>query len=231
MRLAAVLAFLAVPGLAHGNCTDDAMIVLDGSSSMARPGYKLGAPAKIDEARAALARVLPQVPSSRSMGLLTYGAGSGACDGGAVRVTPGPRTADAILDQIERLLPRGDTPLASAVNHAARVLGHRDRPVTIAVLTDGLDTCGGAVCTAARILSNEGADTVIHVVYLRRPGDVLTDDEHLWRTPPGCLAHYTGGRFLRVTDEIELTRALSETLTCPLFSWDVADRARGTEPS
>ena len=218
MKLAVFLAVLALPGLAQGACTDDAMIVLDGSSSMARSGYKLGAAAKIDQARAALGHVLPQVPSSRPMGLLTYGAGGGVCDAGAVRVPPKPRTADAILAQISGLVPEGDTPLARAITNAANVLDHRTRPVTIAVITDGLDTCGGAVCTAARILANEGADTVIHVVYFRRPGEVLSDDEHLWRTPPGCLAHYTGGRFLRVTDEEELTSALSETLTCPHFS-------------
>ncbi|MBJ3762369.1 VWA domain-containing protein [Maribius pontilimi] len=218
MKLAALLTWLALPGMAAGGCMDNAMIVMDGSASMARPGYRLGAPAKIDMARTALARVLPLVPATRPMGLLTYGAGQGLCSDGDVRVVPGPDTAAAILDQLDRILPQGETPLAKAVVAAARALDHARRPATIAVVTDGLDTCGGAVCTAARILSNEGLNTVIHVVYLRRPGDVLTADAHLWRTPPGCLAHYTGGQFLRVTDEVELTRALSATLTCALLS-------------
>ena len=148
-----------------------------------------------------------------------YGAGQGGpCDSIRVRVSPAPGTAEAILAEARTIAPQGDTPLADAVATAAAVLNHTRRPATIVVVTDGLDTCRGSVCTTARILANEGQDTTIHVVYFRSPGDILAGDEQLWRTPPGCLAYYTGSEFIRVRDVDELTRALSLTLACPLFS-------------
>ncbi|QFU07725.1 hypothetical protein PARPLA_01641 [Rhodobacteraceae bacterium THAF1] len=217
--LAGALALATLPGLALGRCIDDAMIVLDGSGSMARSGYALNAAPRIDQARDALERALPLVLPSRPLGLLTYGAGQGGpCDSIRVRVPPAPGTAETILSETRSIAPQGDTPLADAVATAAAVLEHTKQPATIVVVTDGLDTCSGSVCTTARILANEGQDTAIHVVYFRTPGDILASDEQLWRTPPGCLAYYTGAEFIRVTDVDELTRALSLTLACPLFS-------------
>ena len=217
--LAAVVAVAAMPGMALGACIDDAMLVLDGSRSMARGGYALNAAPRIDQARAALERALPFVLPTRPLGLLTYGAGQGGpCNSIRVAVPPAPGTAESILSSVRTITPQGDTPLANAVATAAAVLDHGATPATIVVVTDGLDTCGGSVCTTARILANEGPRTVIHVVYFRTPGDILASDEQLWRTPPGCLAYYTGGEFIRVRDVKELTRALSRTLACPLFS-------------
>lgn len=217
--LTAALLLVALPGLAQGNCMDDALIVLDGSRSMSRPGYTLGAAPRIEEARTALERALPLVPSTRSMGLLTYGAGQGGpCDSIRLRVPPEPGTAPKILAEADKIVPQGDTPLAAAVATAAALLDHANRPATIVVVTDGLDTCGGSVCTTARILANEGQGTAIHVIYLRTPGDILAADAQLWRSPPGCLAYYTGADFLRVIDIAGLTRALSQVLACPLFS-------------
>ena len=217
--LAAALVFLSLPGLASGSCIDDAMIVLDGSGSMGRSGYALNAEPRIDQARAALGRALPLVSPSRPLGLMTYGAGDGAsCDSARVRVAPAPGTATAILSEVATMRTEGETPLAQAVATAAAALDHTRRPATIVVVTDGLDTCGGSVCNTARILAGEGANTTIHVVYFRTPGDILASDEQLWRTPPGCLAFYTKAQFVRVTDVDGLTRALSVTLGCPLFS-------------
>ncbi|MGB6767151.1 MAG: vWA domain-containing protein, partial [Methyloceanibacter sp.] len=58
-------------------CTEDAMIVFDASGSMSG-NQTLGIPnsrARIDEARSALAQVLPNATKFRRVGLVTYGPG------------------------------------------------------------------------------------------------------------------------------------------------------------
>ena len=58
-------------------CTEDAVIVFDASGSMSG-NQTLGIPnsrARIDEARAALAQVVPNATKFRRVGLVTYGPG------------------------------------------------------------------------------------------------------------------------------------------------------------
>lgn len=202
---------------ASAGCYEDAMLVLDASGSMAASDVAITGPTRLDHARSALARVLPDLPEARVMGLVTYGAGQEtSCDTVRLRVAPMPQSKEPIMAAIGQLSPSGGTPLAEAVRTAADILQHREKPATLVVLTDGEDTCGGAVCRVAETLRSEGRDTIVHVVGFH----ILASPRAmpLASTSPGCLAALTGGFDLRV-DTIEgLTEALNRTLSCPLVA-------------
>ncbi|MFD1340935.1 vWA domain-containing protein [Litorisediminicola beolgyonensis] len=210
-----IAALLASP--ASAGCYEDAMLVLDASGSMAAADIPITGPTRLDHAKSALAKVLPDLPEARRMGLMTYGAGQEtSCDTVRLRVAPMPQSQGSILAEIGRLSPSGGTPLADAVRSAAEVLEHRVNPVTLVVLTDGEDTCGGAVCHLAETLRAEGRDTIVHVIGFR-----ILESRHgvpQASISPGCLAAETGGYDLRVDTAEELTEALSRTLSCPLIA-------------
>ena len=58
-----------------GACVRDVMLVFDGSGSMATLAAEAPFARRIDDARGALARALPQVVPYRRVGLVVYGPG------------------------------------------------------------------------------------------------------------------------------------------------------------
>lgn len=209
---------MAQPALA--DCSADAMLVFDGSASMAAPGLVLSDPPRIDEARRAMARALPLVEHTRRIGLITYGPGpEGSCDGVTFRFAPIPQAAQSILDVLQTVDPNGQTPLTKAVARAAETLDHRNRPAVIVLVTDGDDTCDGAPCALADRLAGEAADLTIHVLGFKIADAFAIGD--LQRRPipraaidAGCLADRTGGTYV-LTDTVEdLVAALDRTLGC-----------------
>ena len=84
VKAASILSVIALMGTAFAEeekkpspCTEDAVIVFDASGSMSG-NQTLGIPnsrARIDEARAALATVVPNATKFRKVGLVTYGPG------------------------------------------------------------------------------------------------------------------------------------------------------------
>lgn len=199
------------------------MLVFDASSSMALP--KAGpAPARIDDARRAMANVLPDIASLRRIGLMIYGpphmANGQNCNGIRLRFGPRPDAASSVTAALNELAPDGLTPLAASVQAAAETLTFREEPAIIVVVTDGIDTCGGEPCALGRQLAAQGAHITVHVVGFRRVRDVLAlngvPDEDERHDNLRCLAQATGGTYVDTETVAELSAALRETLGCPL---------------
>ncbi|MEL7012183.1 MAG: VWA domain-containing protein [Pseudomonadota bacterium] len=205
-------------------CGRDAMLVFDASSSMAMP--RVGSvPARIDEARRALADVLPDIAPLRRIGLMVYGppnsAGGRVCDGIGLRFEPRSDAASSVTAALNTLQPGGLTPLTASVQSAADALNYRTKPAIIVVITDGSETCGGQPCALGRHLAAEGAHMTVHVVGFRRVRDALvikgeakTQERH---EDLRCLAHATGGTYVDTETVTELSNALRETLGCLLI--------------
>lgn len=224
VRLAGGLGFVAslaagLAGTAFANdgaqCRDDAMLVLDSSGSMAGTDMNSQTP-HVAKVRSALAAVLPDVAPRRNLGLMVYGPGQEAkCENIDLRLPPAPNSAEAILAEVNRVVPFGETPLTAAVRDAAELLDFRTKPAVVVLLTDGEETCGGDPCRLARQLKAEARDLTIHVV-----GFKVTNSA-TWLVPEkraACMAEETGGLSLTAETRDELVEALRKTLGCPLFS-------------
>ena len=223
MRLALpLLLSLALPAAAQGPCATDAMLVLDGSASMAEIGFDTGAATRIAEARIALARILPEVEPYRRIGLIAYGpGGTSACTGIDLRFPPKDRAAAPIVAAVDALAPAGLTPLSAAVDRAADALSHRTRPGIVVLVTDGNETCGGRPCALGQRLATEATDLTVHVIGFRATRDAFAWDnpeqaEYGADTVAKCLADWTGGLFVDTETGDELVAALRQTLGCPL---------------
>lgn len=220
--LAATLLPVAAP--ASQSCTEDAMIVFDGSGSMAEIGFNLLDEPRIFEARRAIHDSIPQIAAVRRLGLLIYGPGRPqVC--GHIDLRFGPRTsaAEPIISAVDRLQPAGETPLTEAVARAADVLDYRERPGVIVLLTDGKETCDGKPCVLAATLAAEAKNLTVHVI-----GFKVRDDHFGWDDPQDedyeprvtvarCLADRTGGTYASAETLQELTDALSRSLGCQLI--------------
>lgn len=219
MRLALALTLAATPALP--DCAADAMLVFDGSASMAEIGHDVRAPTRIVEARTALVRAMPEVEPYRRIGLLTYGPGPGSCTGVSLRFAPIEAAAARVVAEIEALEPAGLTPLAASVEAAADVLGYRDRRAIVVLVTDGNETCGGRPCALGTRLANEAADLTIHVIGFKATRDFFAwdnPDQQIYAgdTVAKCLSDRTGGMFVDTSTVDELVAALRRTLGCGL---------------
>ncbi|MDJ0628941.1 MAG: VWA domain-containing protein [Rhodobacter sp.] len=212
------------PVLAQAGCTTDAMLVFDGSGSMAEMGFNaLGSP-RIFDAREAVRRSMPHVAPLRRLGLIVYGPGRGeACSNIALHFPPRPDAAGAIIATVEGLAPEGTTPLTEAVARAAEVLEFRTRAGVVVLVTDGKETCGGTPCRLASDLAAEAAGLTVHVIGFR-----VRPDYFDWESGEGaghretvavaeCLAEKTGGLYVSAETVDDLTAALQVTLGCAVI--------------
>jgi Ca-activated chloride channel homolog len=199
-------------------CTQDAMLVFDASGSMAgnvTQGIGKTIP-RINEVRAALAKVLPSITRFRRVGLITYGPGPYRQCNVQLAVKPMPDAAALILQEVNALNPAGKTPLTAAVEQAAEVLDYRNKPGLILVLTDGEETCGGSPCDLGKELRKDALQLTIHIIGFRMKDYFWTGEQSILDVK--CLAERNGGLYIHADAEQDLSEALEKTLGCPMLS-------------
>lgn len=210
---------------ARANCTDDAMLVFDGSGSMAEMGFNQINEPRIFEARRALRTAMPQVAPFRRIGLIIYGPGGaggvGECSGIELRFAPRPDAAQDVIAAVDTLQPEGRTALTEAVSLAADTLGSPARPGTVVLVTDGKETCGGQTCALAAELAGTGL--TVHVIGFKVRGEHFgwesQGDSDYATSVSGakCLAEQTGGEYVNTETVDDLIAAMNRTLGCKLL--------------
>jgi Ca-activated chloride channel family protein len=198
------------------------MLVFDGSSSMAELRFGAEVPTRIEDARKAVANVLPDVAEVRRIGLLVYGPGSTfMCQRITLKHLPMDNSAGPIIQSLETMDPSGLTPLTLSVDKAAQVLEHKTKPGIVVLVTDGSETCGGSPCALGHRLAEESLDLTVHVIGFR-----LVFDPFSWNGKDAfarvagevqCLAEATGGTYVTTETVEELSDALRQTLGCALI--------------
>jgi Ca-activated chloride channel family protein len=197
------------------SCRDDAMLVFDASGSMAGTDMNNPPTPRIKKVKEALEKVLPEVATTRRIGLIDYGPGpANRCDNIELLLQPAPYSAARIMAAINKLVPAGRTPLTAAVREAARVLQFPHRSGVVVLLTDGEETCGGDPCSMAQALRDQGDNLVVHVIGYRMR-DTATATGYLQSR---CLADSTGGLYISVETTDQLVDALRKMLGCPMVS-------------
>jgi Ca-activated chloride channel family protein len=198
-------------------CNEDAMLVFDASGSMSG-NQILGIPnsrPRIDEARSALAKVLPSATKFRRVGLITYGPGEYNKCNIELNMKPSANAARPIMSAVNALVPAGKTPLTSAVEQAAEVLDYRNKPGVIVVITDGEETCGGQPCDLGKRLHDAAKQLTVHVIAFRYEGYSWSGSSVLDLM---CLADQNHGLYVKANSEEDLVAALEKTLDCPMIS-------------
>jgi len=199
---AALLGLIAAPALSQDAASEreagpDTMIILDGSGSM---WGQIEGRAKIEIARDALTGLLADWPEGRAVGLMAYGHRSeGDCGDIETLRAPGALDRDAMVAALGSVTPTGKTPIGAAVQRAAETLSSADRPASVILVTDGVETCQADLCEVGQALEQGGVGFTAHVVGF----DVEDDSGAL-----ACLANETGGEYLAAADADSLNAAL-----------------------
>jgi len=194
------------------------MIVFDASGSMSGNGWGHGSDTKghvtrIDKVRASLGKVLPNITRFRRVGLITYGPGPWQQCNVHLNLEPTANAAAEIMGVVSTLTPSGKTPLTASVVQAAEVLHYRTEAGVVVLLTDDEETCGGSPCSVAKLLRSAARQLTVHVIGLRVKNYTWTGEQSVTETK--CLANETGGYYITVETEDELTEALQKTLGLP----------------
>lgn len=218
--LCAFIFSFPISAKAVGQCDRDAIIVFDGSGSMAEMGFNDLDEPRIMTARRAMHRAIPPIAARRNLGLMIYGPGdAGMCQGIDLRFAPRPNAAPMLLSAIDALEPAGETPLTVSVQAAANLL---DGPGDVVLVTDGKETCGGAPCALAAELAQRPGLTV-HVIGFKVRGDRFqwaeggSNDYRDANTVAACLADRTGGSYIAAETAEQLISALHTTLGCQVI--------------
>jgi Ca-activated chloride channel family protein len=127
-----------------------------------------------------------------------------SCEGASPenRAPPvGSAGREALRSAVQRLTPKGKTPLTDAVIHAAEALRYTEREATVVLISDGIETCNRDPCEAAEMLERTGVDFTAHVIGfdIERAAD---------QAQLRCLAEGTGGRFQTAGSAQGLQKAL-----------------------
>ena len=181
-------------------------VVFDASNSM---WGQLQGQAKISIAQDILQDALEGLPNDLNLALRAYGHRDRRelrnCADSELLVPFASRNREQISQEISKLKPRGQTPLAYALKQIATDFAgfHGERAVVL--VTDGIESCGGDPVAVARSLREQ--DIRVHVI-----GFGLGSEEDEDLTSLQAIAEASGGRFLSARTAKELREALAVTV-------------------
>jgi hypothetical protein len=225
---------LTIDGLTRGHLTVTAdpppseppavrknlLVILDLSGSM---NLALGKSTRIATARQVLKDLIAHVPDDTNVGLRVYGDRYGStdphtCTDSHLAAPVQALDRAALTKLIDASKPRGETPLVYSVTQAIGDLKSAGGG-SIALITDGEESCGGNFSTAAAALKQSGLAFRLNIVGFTLKGaqaqKSLSD-----------LAGSTGGAYYAASDGPALARALDASID--KFPFTVTDASGKT---
>lgn len=188
-------------GIAEGG--SDLLFVLDASGSM---WGQIDGVAKITTAKQALTALIGDLAPETNVGLMAYGhRREGDCSDTEILYPVFNYDTNLLKPVIEAITPRGKTPIAAALQQAAEAMPQSRRPANVLLISDGLETCGGDPCAAAKALAEQGINTRVHVV-----GFDLTQEEN---AALQCIADNGGGNYYAANDAESFVEAVNQAVS------------------
>lgn len=177
-------------------------LILDASGSM---WGQVEGENKIVIARRVLKDVLQTIPPTTGVGLVAYGhRQKAACDDIETVVAYGSTERSTLLAQIDKLDPKGKTPITATLTKVFGELRSREDPTTVILVSDGLETCGGDPCQVVREAKAGGIHFVLHVVGFDLGKENVAQLE--------CAALAGDGLYLTAGNASELSKALEQAI-------------------
>ena len=176
----------------------EVMVVVDGSGSMQDPFP--GARSRLDAAKDAISRVVRGLHQEITTGLVSFT----DCGETSTPQKYAYRERPDLLVRVRGLSAARRTSLANSIRragNAAKSVG----PVTVVVVSDGEDTCGGDPCRVARALKDQKPLLQINVLDLSGGGSAALQ----------CVAEVTGGRVFVPGTVAQMSEELQEATGQP----------------
>ena len=192
-------------------------IVVDASRSM---WGQIDGVSKMEIAKLTLDALSYRLPDDLDLALRAYGSTSASesnnCADSTLLVPFRDGNRNYIRQAIAGLKPTGQTPIAYALNQAARDFEGLRNEKTIILVSDGIESCGGDPVQAARSLKEQGI--VVHLIGFGL-GSAADEDTASLR----AVANASGGRYVTASNAEELEAALADTVATSfsVFSGDI----------
>lgn len=200
VALLSALAGLAIP-LAAQEADSASILIYDASGSMW--GQLDGGISKVEVAREVIGDFFVSRDNAVPLGVIAYGHNRrGDCSDIEVIANVGVNDPAGLSASLNRLNPRGMTPISDSLSLAASMIPPTAESADIILVTDGLETCEADPCALAAQLAEEGIAIRAHVV-----GFGLTTQE---AAAMSCVADATGGLLLTPQTGQELADALNQ---------------------
>ena len=181
------------------------ILILDASGSM---WGQIDGQNKITIAKEVLKDLIADLPDNEEVGLIAYGhRQKGECKDIETIVDLGSIDKPALLGQIDALNPKGKTPITGSVLMAIDQVRASEDAVTVILVSDGIETCGGDPCKAVRDAKEAGVNFIMHVVGF----DVAKEDVSQLE----CAAQAGGGLYFSADNASELSNALTSAVEMP----------------
>ncbi|HHB94921.1 MAG TPA: VWA domain-containing protein, partial [Campylobacterales bacterium] len=183
-----LLSFLLVFATLVSAVADDspkAVIVFDASGSM---WGQIQGKTKIEIAKKALENVVKDWNPKVELGLTVYGhRKKGDCNDIESVIPVGQIDKNEIISTVNKIQPKGKTPIARSLKKVADELKYTEEKATIILISDGKESCDSNPCDVAKDLEKKGIDFVTHVIGFNV--DKKTDKQL------ECIAKATGGEY------------------------------------
>ncbi|MBL7797540.1 MAG: VWA domain-containing protein [Saprospiraceae bacterium] len=181
------------------------LVILDASGSM---WQKLEGEYKITTAKKVLKNLVAQLPDDARIGLVAYGHKSKSDCADIETLMPLERlNKTSFTAKIDAINPLGKTPIAKSINHTLALIRSEKEPVTIVLISDGLETCEGNACDLVQKAKGQGVHITVHVV-----GFGIEEKD---QSPLECIAQAGEGQYLPANNANELNEALIKTVEAP----------------
>lgn len=213
MKKTVILLFLLIfSSLGCASAYEETLILFDTSLSMSdkmsgRPKYKMAA----EEAQ----KIVDSLPDSAHVGLRIIGVTLGdnlfkyvqnpdeQCKATKLLVPVGTGTKPDIKNTLNSLFPLGTTPLLYSIDSAVKNdFSFSSELKHIILVTDGLDGCGGDICSYITELMHTRKDIRIDVLALGLPSYELTAIR--------CLSDSTSGTVVNASNQKEIQDAFND---------------------
>ena len=181
-------------------------VVVDASQSM---WGQIEGQSKMAIAKTTLEEVTYWLPKDLDLALRAYGNTSAPkqnnCTDSSLLVPFRENNRDYIRQAIAGLQPKGQTPIAYALNQVARDFEASQDDRIVVLVTDGIESCGGDPVAAAHALRQQGI--VVHLIGFGL-GNAADEDAASLQ----AIAAASGGRYVTAGSAAELKSALAETV-------------------
>ena len=210
-RFYSAIPAIAVSSMLLGLCAaradspphSNVLLIFDSSGSMKKV---IEGRSRMDSAKAAVASAMPQVPAGTRVGLMVFGHRRSKDCSDIQLVSPiGAESAQAVATQVASLEPKGETPIAAAIEAGTKDFAAlKGQNNAILLVTDGIEECGGDPCAAARQVKASGFDLKVNVVGLNL--------DRKQRASIECLAKETGGKFFSADKAADFSSTLKKAV-------------------
>lgn len=182
--------------------TQNVIFIFDASGSM---WGKLEKSTKIQIAKKTMGELLGKLNPQTKAGLIVYGHRSkDYCEDIEIISVLAANNTAVLNAFIQKLEPTGKTPIAASIDFALESIQNLNENVSIVLISDGLETCGGDACESVAIAKKNGMKITMHVIGFGIEEQDLSSLE--------CLAQMGGGRYFPANSASELVEALEESI-------------------